>query len=190
MSPLEAELRARAPVARKVAARWRRRCPPGVDPTELLGAAMVGLWRALDAAQRRHPGRALSELGEGVLGWYAGREVAEWLRTVDSVPRGHRERERALGNPPPRRPREVEPRDAVDTTGTDAARAELDLARARIAELERLDPRRRAVVRGHLAGERWATIGAELGVSESRACQLLAEVRRLMAEHPELWGQG
>lgn len=175
--PVDGELGRRSAVVGAVAARAARRAPPGVTPGELRAAALCGAWRALRAAHRRDPHAPLGAVSDAVVAWYAQREIADWLRAVDPAPRGG-ERPRFAQLP--------------ELPGPDSERlaVERDTGRRRVAAVEQLPPRARAVVARWCSGEPLRAIGADHGVSEATASRTLARARSELRERfPELGGE-
>jgi RNA polymerase sigma factor (sigma-70 family) len=158
------------PIARSIAEVFARRVPASIDPSDLLSAAMVGLWEAAS----RNPGH------ENFIGYAKTRisgAVIDELRRQNWTSRGMLQR-----------------RDLVNLVLIDEFKdldnyagystpsiAERVVETAEMLErLKELPKRTQRLVRMLLCGERQVDIARKLGLSEPRIYQLLTEVRARM----------
>lgn len=170
------------PLAKKLAAEYRRRLPAHVLTDDISAAAMMGLW---DAARRgaEHP----------AFEWYAYTRIRgsikDELRRQDWLGRRARDKE------PANRGRRVvsldyiEHLDGVKSCRVEAEAEELMAAKERSEDLEervaRLPEREQALIREILAGKKQREIAIEWRVSEPRVSQLYAlALARLSGRRP------
>lgn len=172
----------------RIAGQIQRRSPPSVQRDDLVAAGMSGLW---DALRRRH------EHPEETFDFYVCRRVRgaiiDELRAEDWLPRRRSVEARAAGSACcavvhyddlGRRER----RRASFDPGSDSEEL---VGRKRVAErvragLERLPARERHVLMMRdLDGVPIKDLGAELGVSKPRVCQLRSQALRRLRSYLE-----
>lgn len=152
------------PLCRTIAHKLVRRLglPASVQIDELVQAGMVGAWQAI----QRFDGRGKLE---GFASIRIQGAMLDWLRQEHPVGRGGPQVEFVSLDDDADGEHE-----ALQLPAADDPAAELERDEAAKARLRALPPRERRVVQQVLAGRQVAEVGARLGVSESRASQLVA----------------
>lgn len=163
---VEAQLRAMQPLCRGTAVKLVRRLglPANIALDDLVQAGMVGAWQAIERFD-----------GRGTLAGFAAQRIRgamlDYLRQEHPAGRGG----------PKLSLVSLDDEDSVMQMPAENDHAR-DLEARQLAEsrLHALSPAKRRVVRDVLAGKELKQIGDELGVSASRASQLVAEAVQTM----------
>lgn len=158
------------PFARRLARAFSKRTPSFAEEAE--GAAMLGLVQAAQAyrADKGVPFEIFAK--RRILG-----AIQDQARTLDPLTRDQRKASKT-GAPTVIEPRHVDYGDLAEVIAGNplAGQAEWESSRAAAQMLRHLPKRLQSILRKHLLEEKsLLEIGRELGVSESRACQLVKE---------------